>query len=237
MIITVLTLFPDFFATPLQQTILKRAQEGGQVQYRVVDIRDYCLDKHKTADDTPFGGGPGMVLKPEPLSMAIEDIKQNSPEAECIYLTPKGESFSQQLAESLSEREHLILLCGRYEGIDERIRQHWVDREISIGDYVLSGGEGAALVVMDAIVRLLSGVLGNEKSLDNESFSRYLLDHPHYTKPAHFKGHTVPEVLLSGNHARIEQWRLEQARKETRQRRPDLYQKYLDSLKDEKAKS
>ncbi len=234
MIITILTLFPDFFATPLQQSILKRAREGGHVEYRVVDIRDYCRDKHKTADDTPFGGGPGMVLKPEPLSRAIESAREYSPSSECIYLTPKGTSFHQKTAEELARKEHFILLCGRYEGIDERIRQHWVDREISIGDYILSGGESAALVVIDAVVRLIPGVLGNEQSLDDESFSPYLLDHPHYTKPAEFKGYRVPDILLSGHHEKIQRWRLEKAREETRKRRPDLYKEHLHSLKKKK---
>lgn len=231
MIITVLTLFPEFFTTPLQQSILKRAQESGQVEYIITDIRSYCHDKHKTADDTPFGGGPGMILKPEPLSRAIENAKQENNPAECIYLSPKGIPFSQKMALELSRRQNIIFLCGRYEGIDERIRRHWIDREISIGDYILSGGEGAALVVMDAVVRLIPGVLGNEQSLEHESFSGCLLECPHYTRPADFKGYRVPDILLSGNHKEIERWRQKQALEETRKRRPDLYQKYLRSLK------
>jgi tRNA (guanine37-N1)-methyltransferase len=219
----VLSLFPEFFEGPLQSTILGRAAEHGHVEYRVTDIRDFATDKHSKADDLPYGGGAGMVMKPEPLVGAIENAAASAPEgATRVLLTPQGEPLTQKMAEELADEPGLILVCGRYEGVDERVRAGWVDREVSIGDYVLSGGEPAAVVLIDAVTRLIPGVLGNRESIEEESFRGSRLEYPHYTRPREFRGMRVPDVLLSGNHQKIEDWRAERALERTRERRPDL---------------
>jgi tRNA (guanine37-N1)-methyltransferase len=221
----VLTLFPGILEGPLNESILKRGREKGLLNVMVRNIRDYTEDKHKTADDSPYGGGAGMVLKPEPIFKAFESIKVEHPGEKflTILLSPQGRLFNQQRAEQLSEEDRrIVLLCGHYEAIDERVIEAMVDEELSIGDYVLTGGELAALVVIDASIRLLPGVLGDEESASRDSFGDGLLDHPHYTRPVEFRGKKVPEVLLSGNHAWIEKWRRREALKATLLKRPDL---------------
>ncbi len=221
----VLTLFPGILAGPLNESILKRGREKGLLQVTIRNIRDYTTDKHKTADDSPYGGGAGMVLKPEPIFNAFNAIKAEHPDEEflTILLSPQGRVFNQQQAERFSEeKRRIVLLCGHYEAVDERVVQTLVDEELSVGDYVLTGGELAALVVIDAAARLLPGVLGDEESAYRDSFGDGLLDHPHYTRPAEFCGIRVPEVLLSGNHAEIEQWRRKESLKATLIKRPDL---------------
>lgn len=219
--IHVLSLFPDMFSGVFGASILKKAQEKGAVELAVTDIREYSENKHKQVDDYPYGGGAGMVLKPEPMFNAVEAITEGR-KPRVILMCPQGERFTQKKAEELAKEEDLVFLCGHYEGYDERIREYLVTDEISIGDFVLTGGELPAMTVIDAIVRLLPGVLGQEDSHIQDSFSTGLLEHPHYTRPADFRGMTVPDVLLSGNHAKIEAWREEQSFKRTLERRPDL---------------
>lgn len=216
--ITVLTLFPDFFSAFQSESIIGRAIEMGKVEIVIRDIRDYCYDKHKQADDMPFGGGAGMVMKPEPLFRALADCS-----GKVIYTSPQGEKFSQKMALDLSEEKELVIIAGHYEGIDERVIEEKVDMEISIGDYVLTGGELPAMVMMDSIIRLLPGVIRKE-SYENDSFFQGLLDYPQYTRPADYEGCKVPEVLLSGHHKKIEEWRFYQSVKRTLERRPDLLQ-------------
>lgn len=222
MVIDVLTLFPRMLDGFLAESILGKAISGGLLQVNVHDLRRWTTDKHRTADDRPFGGGAGMVLKPEPVFAAIEQLQR--PGCRRVYLTPDGTPLSPQLAHELSQQSHLLLLSGHYEGIDQRIRDQMIDQEISIGDYVLTNGTIAAAVVIDALARFIPGVLGEEKSLTHESFTSKLLDFPQYTRPAEFRGMSVPEVLLSGNHAEIERWRMTRAREKTRLVRPDLLQ-------------
>lgn len=210
----ILTLFPEMFAGPLGTSIIGKAREKGLLSVDLRNIRDYALDKHAIVDDTPYGGGAGMVLKADVLVRAIEAVKGDEP-APVVYLTPQGRLFDQQLAAELAQLPRLILLCGHYEEIDERVRQKWIDREISIGDYVLTGGELPAMVVIDAVARLLPGVLGDSTSAEQDSFQTGLLDHPHYTRPAEFRGMQVPEVLLSGNHELIRRWRLKESLRRT----------------------
>jgi len=217
----ILTLFPDMFTGPLTESILKRAAQAGQISIDVHDIRAYTTDKHHSADDAPYGGGAGMVMKPEPLVAAIEAARQRNPGARVLLLSPQGRRFTQAVAEELAAQPALILVCGRYEGVDERVAG-FIDGELSLGDFVLTGGEPAALAVIDAVARLLPGALGNEESARNESFSEGLLEGPQYTRPAEFRGLKVPEVLLSGDHAKIAQWRREQSVLRTQERRPDL---------------
>jgi len=218
-----LTIFPEFFESPLSATILGRAQEKELVEYALVDIRDFAVDRHRKTDDIPYGGGAGMLMKPEPLVGALEFARAQDPGATRILMSPQGEPLTQALAQELADQpEGLILVCGRYEGVDERVRLGWIDREISLGDYVLSGGEPGALVLLDAITRLLPGVLGNEASIREESFSAPRLEYPQYTRPREFRGQEVPEILLSGDHAKIAQWRRDRALERTRLRRPDL---------------
>ncbi len=231
----ILTLFPDMFSSPLKESILAKAIEKGLIEVRTINIRDFALDKHRIVDDTPYGGGQGMVLKVEPIARAIEQVKSEDPSAWTIYLTPEGKPLKQETARELSSRSHLILLCGRYEGVDERVRELFVDEEISIGDYVLTGGELAAMVLIDAVSRLLPGVLGSDRSAVEDSFFGSLLEHPQYTRPASFRGHEVPEVLLSGNHQAISLWRRRKALRRTWMRRPDLLSK--DSLSEEDKKT
>ncbi len=218
--IDILTLFPDMVSGFLGESMMKRARDMGAVEFRILSPRDYCQDKHRVTDDRPYGGGPGMVMKPEPLFAAIEDLKEE--QSRVIYLSPQGKPFSQPQAEALSTESHLILLCGHYEGIDQRVVDSLVDEEISIGDYVLTNGAIAAAVLSDAVVRLIPGVLGGEGATEAESFSSGILDHPHYTRPEQFRDMGVPEVLLGGNHAAIAAWRKERALEKTRAVRPDL---------------
>ncbi len=233
MLIQILTLFPEMFEGPFNHSILKRAQEQQLIEFRFVNYRDFTYDKHRMVDDTPYGGGSGMVLKPEPIYRALQAAKAVKPDATVILLTPQGEVFKQERARQLATRRHLILICGHYEGFDERIRA-WVDLELSIGDYVLTGGELAAMVVSDAVARLVPGVLGSENSAVHDSFTEDLLDYPQYTRPFEFNGMKVPEVLLSGHHAQIEAWRRKQALKRTAERRPDLFQKLVLTKEDQR---
>lgn len=223
--IDILSLFPEMFESPFSTGTVKRAIERRMVSINVHNIRDYTHDKHHTVDDYPYGGGAGMVLKPEPIFEAVESIKPESDEVPIILLTPQGRLFSQKVALELSKYARLILICGRYEGVDERVCSHLVTDEISIGDYVLSGGELAAMVVVEAVVRLLPGVLGSEVSPLDDSHVTGLLEYPQYTRPAEYRGWSVPEVLLSGNHAQISKWRHEQAISRTLERRPELLDK------------
>ena len=218
--IDVLTLFPGMFPGPLDESIIKRACESGRLRLGIHDLRDFTHDRHRTVDDRPFGGGPGMLIKPEPVFEAVEDLRDEK--TRVILTSPAGRPFRQQIARELAAEEHLLLVCGSYEGFDERVRERLADDEISIGDYVLTNGALPAMVVIDAVARLLPGVLGDDESSADESFSDRLLEYPQYTRPAEFRGMSVPEVLLSGDHAAIEQWRREQARERTAQRRPDL---------------
>ncbi|MDP7177142.1 MAG: tRNA (guanosine(37)-N1)-methyltransferase TrmD [Verrucomicrobiota bacterium] len=218
--IDVLTLFPGMFPGPLDESIIKRACESGRLRLGIHDLRDFTHDRHRTVDDRPFGGGPGMLMKPEPLFEAVETLRGEK--TRVILTSPAGRPFRQQIARELAAEEHLLLVCGSYEGFDERVRERLADDEISIGDYVLTNGALPAMVVIDAVARLLPGVLGDDESSADESFSDRLLEYPQYTRPAEFRGMSVPEVLLSGDHAAIEQWRREQARERTAQRRPDL---------------
>ncbi|MBI5379770.1 MAG: tRNA (guanosine(37)-N1)-methyltransferase TrmD [Nitrospirae bacterium] len=221
--VEVLTLFPGVFASPLQESLLRRAQEKGLLCVRVRNLRDWAEGRHRIADDVPYGGGAGMVLKPEPIFQALESLRATGDPLRVILLTPQGERFTQETARRLAaETRRIVLLCGRYEGIDERVRLGAVDEEISIGDYVLAGGELAALVVIEAMARLLPGALGAEASAREDSFWEGLLDYPHYTRPAMFRGMEVPEVLLSGHHEQIRRWRRKEALRRTRARRPDL---------------
>lgn len=220
--IDVLTLFPGMFAGPLDESIVKRARTAGRLELRIHNLRDYAHDRHKTVDDRPFGGGPGMVLKPEPLFEAVEHLTGGQDNAHVVLMCPTGRVFCQAIARELAHHEHLLLICGSYEGFDERIRAALVDEELSIGDFVLTNGALPAMVVIDAVTRLIPGVLGDDESALDESFSHGLLEYPHYTRPAEFRGMQVPEILLSGNHAEIAKWRVEQARQRTRARRPDL---------------
>lgn len=226
MLLQILTLFPEMFNGPLQSSIIKRAQDRGLVEFRFWNFREYATDKHRTVDDVPYGGGDGMVLKPEPIVRCLRAAKEGTPPAKVVLLTPQGELFKQPVAKELAQEDHLILICGHYEGFDERIRK-WADRELSIGDYVLTGGELAAMVVSDAVVRLIPGVLGSITSAEGDSFTGNVLEYPQYTRPFEFEGMTVPEILLSGHHARIQEWRRKQSLLRTALRRPDLLQNLL----------
>lgn len=218
--IDVLTLFPGMFAGPLDESIVKRARNAGLLKLEIHNLRDWTHDRHKTVDDRPFGGGPGMLLKPEPVFEAVEQL--SGERTRVVLLCPQGRRFNQAIARELAGMEHVLLVCGSYEGFDERIREALADDEISIGDFVLTNGALPAMVVVDAVTRLLPGALGDDQSSSDESFSQGLLEYPHYTRPADFRGMKVPDVLLSGNHAEIERWRKEQARLRTATRRPDL---------------
>ena len=232
--IDILTLFPDMFDGVLQSSIMKKAQDNGVFQYNAIDFRDYADNKHNKVDDYPYGGGAGMVLMPQPIFRAVEAVQKNEAKPpRVILMCPQGERYTQQKAEELSEEEHLIFICGHYEGYDERIRQHLVTDEISIGDFVLTGGELGAMVVIDSVVRLLPDGLGNEASAKEDSFSTGLLEHPHYTRPAEFNGYEVPEVLRSGHHGKIEAWRKKESLRRTYVRRPDLLDNYPLSKLDE----
>ena len=221
----VLSIFPEMFASPLQSSLLKRAQEKRLIDIRLCDIRQYAKDKHKITDDAPYGGGGGMVMKVEPIDRALASLLPVEGQASVILLTPQGETFNQKIAEQLSCYSRIVLICGHYEGVDERVGEHLADREISIGDYVLTGGELSALVVIDAVSRLIPGVLGNSESAPADSFSMGILEYPHYTRPRAYRGWKAPEALLSGNHAEIQLWRRKEALKRTWLRRRDLLAK------------
>lgn len=227
----IITIFPGLFEAPFNESILRRARDKGILEMRVHNLREYTLDKHKRVDDYPFGGGVGMVMNVEPIALALEAIKKDRPKAWTILMTPGGARFDQKKAVDLSRRESLIIVCGRYEGVDERVGLHFVDEEISIGDYILSGGEIPALVVVEAVARLVPGVLGDETCVQEESFSAERLEYPQYTRPQDFRGHKVPEVLISGDHKKIREWQREQALKKTALRRPDLLQELSDQDK------
>ena len=218
--IQILTIFPEVCRAVMGESILKRAQEKRLVELEARDLRDWTADRHRSTDDAPYGGGPGMVMKIEPIDRALADLR--GPDTRVIFLSPQGRRFSHEIAAELAGERHLVLLCGHYEGVDQRVSDHLVDDEISIGDYVLTSGVLPALVVTDAVVRLIPGVLGDSQSAVQESFVAGQLDHPHYTRPENYRGWAVPDILLSGNHAAIEKWRREQAAKITRLKRPDL---------------
>ena len=222
--IDLLTLFPEFFGSPLSQSMLQRAQTLGAVEFRVVNLRDYTADRHQVTDDRPFGGGPGMVMKIEPLVAAIRAARREDPEVKVILMSPQGPVFTQDQARELAGRSHLMLICGHYEGVDDRIN-YYIDGMLSIGDYILTGGEIPALTVLDAVTRLLPGVLGGVGAVLDESFQTGLLEYPHYTRPRDFEGHLVPQVLLEGNHRVISEWRRQQSLRRTFKRRPDLLAK------------
>ena len=256
--VDVLTLFPEMFAGVFGSSILGKAQDKGIVSFNAINFRDYAGNKHGTVDDTPYGGGAGMVLKPEPIFRAVEDLLGRQVDGDTgdsaehpavaaepdlaanpsvrppriILMCPQGETFTQKKAEELAQEDHLIFICGHYEGYDERIRQHLVTDELSIGDYVLTGGELPAMVVIDSVTRLLPGVLGNETSAITDSFSTGLLEYPHYTRPVEFRGWRVPDILLSGHHANVDEWRRKEALRRTWERRPDLLEKVELSPKD-----
>ncbi|MHC0037188.1 tRNA (guanosine(37)-N1)-methyltransferase TrmD [Pseudoneobacillus sp. C159] len=232
--IDVLTLFPEMFSGVFGSSILKKAADKNAVQYQLINFRNHSDNKHQTVDDYPYGGGAGMVLKPQPIFDAVEALNAPNAKARIILLCPQGERFNQKKAEELAKEEHLIFICGHYEGYDERIREYLITDEISIGDYVLTGGELGAMVVIDSVVRLLPEVLGNEESHQKDSFSTGLLEHPHYTRPADFRGMKVPDILLSGNHKNIEEWRVRESLRRTFTRRPDLLEQM--ELSDEQQK-
>ena len=242
--IDVLSLFPEMFSGVFGSSILKKAEEKQAVSYNVVNFREFSESKHGTVDDYPYGGGAGMVLKAQPIFSAVEHLQQQceSKKPRVILLCPQGERYNQKKAEELAAEEHLIFICGHYEGYDERIREHLVTDEISLGDYVLTGGELGAMVIIDSVVRLLPGVLGNEDSPVKDSYSSGLLEHPHYTRPHDFRGYKVPETLMSGNHKKIDEWRMKESLRRTYTRRPDLLEhiqlteqekKWLDEIKKE----
>lgn len=224
--IDIITLFPDIFFGPFSESIVGRAIAKEIVKINSIDLRKYTNDKRRTVDDTPYGGGQGMLMKPEPVFKAVEDLRGS--DTYVILTSPQGERYSQSIAEELIEKKHLLIVCGHYEGVDERIRSNLIDRELSIGDYILTSGNLPAMVIVDSIVRLLPGVLGDDNSAKDESFSNGLLEYPQYTKPADYKGMKVPDVLLSGNHGLIGDWKKEQAIFRTKNRRPDLYQKFIE---------
>ena len=230
----VFTLFPEMFPPYLDMSILKRAQENGLIEVNLHNIRDWATDKHHVTDDTPYGGGGGMVMKPEPIFAAIEDRLGVPPNCPVVLLTPQGRKFSQKIAIELAANKRIALLCGRYEGVDERVRQHLVTDEISIGDYVLTGGELPALILIDALSRLIPGVLGDPGGPVDDSHASGLLEYPHYTRPPEFRGMKVPEMLLSGDHRKIARWRRQQALLRTRQRRPDMLERFELTEEDKK---
>ena len=228
--IDVLTLFPELFPGPLGASVVGRAAERELATVGTVDVRDFAADKRGTVDEKPYGGGPGMLMMAEPLTLALESVRR--PDSVVVMTTPRGERFDQKLARELAACVHLVIVAGHYEGVDERFLAAQVDREVSLGDYVLSNGNLAAMVIADAVIRLLPGVLGDDASSCDESHSNGLLEYPQYTRPEEFRGRSVPEVLLNGDHGRIERWRRAEAEKLTRERRPDLWEKYLQQTKE-----
>jgi len=224
--IDVLTLFPAMFAGPLDESIIRRARDSGILDLRIHNLRDWTHDRHKTVDDRPFGGGPGMVLKPEPIFEAVEALRRETPTPPKVILTaPSGRVFNQGIARELAQESSILLICGSYEGFDERIREHLADDALSIGDYVLTNGALPAMVIIDSVTRLLPGALGDDQSSVEESFSQGLVEYPHWTRPAEFRGWKVPDILMSGNHAEIAKWRRSESLKRTAERRPDLWEK------------
>jgi len=234
MIFDILTIFPNLLESPLDEGILRRAISAGKISVNSINIRDFAYDTHTMTDDRPFGGGEGMVMKPEPLARAVESRKTNSPSGKVVLLTPQGKQYTQNVAKELAEESHLILVCGRYEGVDERFRSAHVDIEISIGDFILTGGELAAMVIIDSVTRLLPGVLGCTDSAEKDTFYRNLLKHPQYTRPRIFQELSVPEELLSGNHRVIEEYRFIASIKRTLERRPELLKDVVFSAKEKK---
>jgi tRNA (guanine37-N1)-methyltransferase len=232
MIFEILTIFPGMFESPLRESILGKAVERGLVKIRTHNVRDYAVDKHQMTDDRPFGGGEGMVMKPEPIVAALEALGAEEAAPRIILLTPQGRLFDQQIARELSRLSRVVLICGRYEGVDERVGEHFAHDQLSIGDYVLTGGELAAMVILDAVTRLIPGVLGNDASSWEESFAEPLVEYPHYTRPREFRGHIVPEILLSGHHEAIQKWRRGQSLLRTRLRRPDLFARFQPTRED-----
>lgn len=224
MVINILTIFPDFFTSPLKQSLVAKAIQKNLIEFKIFNIRDFATDKHKVVDDSPFGGGAGMVMKVEPIYNALNFIEKNYGNSYKILLTPRGKTFNQKKAQELSKKSKITFICGRYEGVDERVL-NFVDEEISIGDYILMGGESAVLVVVEAVVRLIPSIIGKEESLEDETFVSGLLEYPQYTRPEDFMGYKVPSVLLSGNHKEIKKWRLYQSLLKTYQNRPDLLEK------------
>jgi tRNA (guanine37-N1)-methyltransferase len=231
----ILSVFPEMFESPLNHSILKRAQENGMVEIHLHNIRDYAEDKHRMTDDAPYGGGGGMVMKVEPIDKALTLIAPSRDNALVVLLTPQGETFNQKIAEEMSRHLRIVLVCGHYEGVDERVRGHLVDREISIGDFILTGGELSAMVIIEVVARLIPGVLGNNDSASNDSFSTGLLEYPQYTRPGSYRDWQVPEVLVSGNHREIDSWRRKESLRRTYLRRPDLLEKI--KLSDEDIKT
>ena len=225
--VDVLTLFPGIFSGPLDHSILLKAREAGLLAVAVHDLREFAEGKHRVTDEPPFGGGGGMVMKPEPIFAGVEALRERFGPGKAVLLSPQGETLTSSLARRLASEEHLILICGRYEGVDQRVADHLADLEVSIGDYVLTGGELPALVLIDAVARFLPGVLGDPMASSRDSFEEALLEAPQYTRPRLFRGHAVPEVLLSGDHAAVEEWRSEEALRRTKERRPDLVRKPL----------
>jgi tRNA (guanine37-N1)-methyltransferase len=225
----IITIFPEIFREVFDFGIIRRARQSGIVEICVHDLRDFTFDRHHQTDDRPFGGGAGMVMKPEPLFRAVEFVTHRSSQPTVALLSPQGRLFDHEMAERLSALDQLVLICGRYEGVDERVVEHLIKEEISIGDFVLSGGEIPAMVIIDSVTRLLPGALGSEESAERESFSRGLLDHPHYTRPAEYRGMKAPDVLMSGHHAQIEKWRREKAVEKTLRCRPDLIEKLSEA--------
>lgn len=220
--IEIVTLFPKFFKGPLEESLIQKAQKKELVNIRVHDLRDYTHDRHKTADDKPYGGGPGMVMKPEPIFECVEEIRRKADvKPWVILLDPQGESLTQKRAKRLAAREHLVLICGHYEGVDERVKEHLVDQQISIGDFITMGGEAPALCLIESVMRLVSGVIGNSESLAEETFEEGL-EYPHYTRPRDFRGWKVPEILVSGHHQEVKKWRAQMGRQATQKKRPDL---------------
>lgn len=218
----IISIFPEMFKSPLNESILKKAREKNLLRINLIDLRDYAEGKHRVTDDYPYGGGVGMVMKPEPIVKAIESIKVEKPDSKVILMTPQGKTLNQLYAKTLSKEKFLIIVCGRYEGIDERVRQYFVDEEISIGDYILTGGEIPALVLIDVVARHIPGVIGGKEAVENDSFVNSLLEYPQYTRPSNFRGLQVPKVLLSGNDKLIREWQRREALKRTLERRPDL---------------
>ncbi|HEY5039193.1 MAG TPA: tRNA (guanosine(37)-N1)-methyltransferase TrmD [bacterium] len=231
--IDILTLFPDYFQGPFTVSMVKRAVAKKAVDLRLRDLRAYTTDKHHTADDVPYGGGAGMVMKPEPLVKALSTLKRGRKKIKTLLMSPQGKRFDHDMALELSKEKSLILICGHYEGLDERVMK-WIDGEVSLGDFVMTGGEPAAAVIVDALVRFLPGVVGDRRSVEKDSFFNGLLDYPHYTRPRLFKGMKVPEVLLSGNHAKIDRWRKKESLKNTLKKRPDLLERVFLNEEDRK---
>jgi len=231
MIFNIITLFPEFFESPLNTSLIKKAQEKNLIKINIYNLRDFTKEKHKQCDDKPYGGGAGMVMMIEPIYNAIQNIKKKEPDTKVIFLSPQGKLFNDEKAESLSKLKSITLLCGHYEGVDYRVVEHLIDEEISIGNYILTGGEPAALVIIDSVSRYISGVVQKPESVETETFKKFLLKYPQYTRPPVFRGMKVPDVLLSGNHQKIKEWRNKKRIELTKVKRPDLYKKFIKYCK------